>query len=233
MKQKLIHESSRLKKQQINQEKELTESLQQLENSYTNAVTKKEKDKIKRELKQLDEKKNRGVYVRSRVTDIEYNEKYNKLFFDSLREKERKQRMESIETAEGIITEPTKILKEVEKFYKNLYTEEPEDPQSMQAILSNLDKTVSTEQNRKLTQWVNREEVWEALMAMNKNKSPGSDGLPVEYYLAMWPEIADDLTEMINNTRLANTLSQSQKEAITSLLYKKNEKTQTQELEAH
>ena len=56
---------------------------------------------------------------------------------------------------------------------------------------------------------------------MKNEKSPGSDGLTKEFYIIFWNDLKDILKEMLNNIYLANTLSESQKEGIIKLLYKK------------
>ena len=56
---------------------------------------------------------------------------------------------------------------------------------------------------------------------MSNNKSPGSDGLPKEFYSTFWDDIKEDLCEMLNNIYLKQELCESQKTAIVKLIYKK------------
>ena len=41
-------------------------------------------------------------------------------------------------------------------------------------------------------------ECWNSLKGMNNNKSPGSDGLTVEFYKCFWSEIKDLVLESLN-----------------------------------
>ena len=59
---------------------------------------------------------------------------------------------------------------------------------------------------------------------MKNNKSPGSDGLSVEFYKTFWPQIKNDLIDSLNLAYDNGSLSTTQKRSILSLLFKKNDK---------
>ena len=56
---------------------------------------------------------------------------------------------------------------------------------------------------------------------MSNNKSPGPDGLIVEFYKIYWCDIKDDLYDVIINGLEDNQLAYSQYLAVINLLYKK------------
>ncbi len=58
---------------------------------------------------------------------------------------------------------------------------------------------------------------------MQDNKSPGDDGLPREFYKTFEDMIAPDLAEIFNTILLTRQTHNSFKNAIVSLLYKKND----------
>ena len=58
---------------------------------------------------------------------------------------------------------------------------------------------------------------------MKLNKSPGSDGLTVEFYRKFWPKIGDFLVNSLNHSYEKGELSSSQKHSILSLIYKKGD----------
>ena len=58
---------------------------------------------------------------------------------------------------------------------------------------------------------------------MKTNKTPGSDGLPTEFYKQFWVHIKDILLKSLNEAYGKGGLSYSQR--IIKLLYKKNDKT--------
>ena len=60
-----------------------------------------------------------------------------------------------------------------------------------------------------------------ALNTFKSNKSPGCDGLPVEFYVEFWPEIGNELVECLNFGLSRGTLSLSQCRGVITLLEKK------------
>ena len=55
-------------------------------------------------------------------------------------------------------------------------------------------------------------------------KSPGSDGLPVEFYSAFWDLLCDPLLSVLNDCFRVGSLCASQREALLRLIYKKDDK---------
>ena len=58
---------------------------------------------------------------------------------------------------------------------------------------------------------------------MRTNKSPGADGFPVEFYRRFWSSLGPDLVEVLNYCYEHGQLSNSQKQGIIRLLYKKED----------
>lgn len=67
-------------------------------------------------------------------------------------------------------------------------------------------------------------EVHTALLGMAHNKSPGSDGLPMEFYLAFWEVLGSDLVDVLNASFDVGILPSSQRSALISLIFKKGDK---------
>ena len=67
-----------------------------------------------------------------------------------------------------------------------------------------------------------RAECLKALKEMDSNKTPGSDGLPAEFYKIFWNDIADFLLGSINYAYKTGQLSVSQKRGIVKLIPKKD-----------
>ena len=68
------------------------------------------------------------------------------------------------------------------------------------------------------------EELLSALKGLQTGKSPGSDGLPAEFYLAFWNEFGDLLTLVLNECFHLGVLTDSQHESLLRLLYKRDDK---------
>ena len=71
---------------------------------------------------------------------------------------------------------------------------------------------------------ITRDECENAIHKMKLNKSPGLDGLTVEFYQIFWQDICDILTNVYNESFHQGELSLSQRKSILSLFFKKNDK---------
>ena len=60
---------------------------------------------------------------------------------------------------------------------------------------------------------------------MPKNKSPGLDGLPVEFYQKFWNELEDFFAILLDTRYTEGQLSNTQRKSVITLLYKKGERT--------
>ena len=68
------------------------------------------------------------------------------------------------------------------------------------------------------------EECREALNGMDTGKSPGTDGLTAEFYIAFWAVLGSDLVEVLSYGFQHGQFSVSQRRGLLSLISKKGEK---------
>ena len=66
-------------------------------------------------------------------------------------------------------------------------------------------------------------ECLKALKEMNSGKSPGTDGLPAEFYQTFWKEISEPLLGALNHAFAIGQLSITQRRGIIKLIPKKSE----------
>ena len=66
-------------------------------------------------------------------------------------------------------------------------------------------------------------ECLKALKEMNSGKSPGTDGLPAEFYQTFWKEISEPLLGALNRAFAIGQLSITQRRGIIKLIPKKSE----------
>ena len=119
-------------------------------------------------------------------------------------------------------------MKEIEGFYADLYKKENSDASAdlCDSFLNNeeIPKRLDDEVMHcegKLT----KEECFRCLQLFECNKSPGNDGLTVEFYQAFWNVLVGDLVvESLNSAYEYGELSNSQNKQL-SLYWKKRIKT--------
>ena len=60
------------------------------------------------------------------------------------------------------------------------------------------------------------------LSTFENNKTPGNDGLSIEFYNFFWPKFGTFLVDSLNYAYIHGELSNSQKEAVITLIEKKD-----------
>ena len=108
---------------------------------------------------------------------------------------------------------PKEILNEIQSFYANLYDNKVDhsDENLMESFLSKVDTNTLTDERDSVDKQLTISECFAALKTFQKNKTPGNDGLTVEFYLAFWPLVGKCLVECLNFAHRHGELSTSQK----------------------
>ena len=178
-------------------------------------------NELKNELESIEEERARGVWIRSRLEHIESDEKSSAFFFNKSKVMYQKKTITNITLDTGYsITDPKKILKELENFYKDLYTSKRSDRTNC-LLVNDTPLTFTEPQKVACEGMVTLAECFESLKSFKPNKSPGSDGLPAEFYLAFWTDIGPKLVECLNFCKNKGQLSLSQRRGMITLLEKK------------
>ena len=122
------------------------------------------------------------------------------------------------------VTDKHKINQELERFYKNLFTEKWEfQKEDINAYLSQINIPILTEEQSQTCEGpITESELLNALKSMPNNKSPGNDGLTKEFYENFWKEIEIPLCNTITKSCQNGELSTSQREAVIKLIEKKD-----------
>lgn len=106
-------------------------------------------------------------------------------------------------TQEGV----TKIARE---HYAATFAAPPHPLPEESDILNSIKSGLSEDDRRALAAPLTKEEVVEAVKKGPRNKSPGQDGLPAEFYRAAWEVIGDTLVDVLNVELRRGRLSDSQ-----------------------
>ena len=122
------------------------------------------------------------------------------------------------------IVDPNKILNEIRIFYESLFRKGDLKPPSQindfldKVQLPKLNITESNECDNELSE----KELYISLMSMQKNKSPGNDGLTKEFFVAFWEDIKGVFLNSCRTAKLKKELSTLQRQAIIKLIEKKD-----------
>ena len=120
------------------------------------------------------------------------------------------------------------ILSECETFYRNIYSSKTDCDDSRINDLffgSTASKSLNLEEKEKCEGILTKAECLQALRSMKPGKTPGSDGLPIEFYKVFWNEISACLLNTINYAYTEGKFSISQRRGIIKLIPKKDAET--------
>ena len=197
------------------------EILQQIANE--NAGENKNKEKIKNLKKQLVEHSNGlGVFVRTKQTIVEEGETPSKALFQFEKNNQKKKTIKEVRSGECLYKDTKNIQKTVRKFYKDLYKKQNTDADEAKHFIENIKTSLANDENGFLNVQLSNEELLKAANSLATGKSPGIDGIPVEFYQQYWGLVGEDFTKLANENLFDknNDLPWSQRTALISLLPK-------------
>ena len=116
-------------------------------------------------------------------------------------------------------------MSELQFFYSNLYKENNSHSSSFLEDLKEV-PTLTEELQMVCEGKIEYNECFNVLQSFPKNKIPGNDGLIIEFYVAFWSLIGKPLVDYINYSYEFRELSNSQKQAIITLIEKRGKDKQ-------
>ena len=149
-------------------------------------------------MQDIDNYKIHGTIIRSKEKIILNEEKPTKYFFIQEKQKKIKKHIKSLQNQHGkILTTNSEIL-ECKNYFQNLYTKQKTCEKTQNLLLKYISHKITNEQNNKLTKQIEITEIKEAIQSMENGKSPGLDGIPIEFYKEFIEIIKKDLQKTYN-----------------------------------
>ena len=176
-------------------------------------------EKSKLDLEMIMNEKAQAAIFRSGAQYFTEGEMPTKYFYNLIKYKAGAKNMHSIILENGQeVSDQKIILQEQYKFFKSLYTA---SECTEFDFVNDSDIRLSEDSKAKLEGKILMHELTAALKNMKRNKSPGCDGLPTEFYLCFWNRIKFQLLEAINESYDKHELFPSALKGIISLIPKK------------
>lgn len=153
-----------------------------------------------------------------------HGEKPTAYFLGLERRRSKENTVTSLLTEPGrTITNNQEILQFEREYFSKIYSEDPTQMDPVEQLPVTQEDVPMIWELHKLR--INRpftiQEFYDALKDLNKNKSPGSDGLTLEFYLAFWELLKDDYMACMEYCLEQGTLSEQQRVGIITLIPKK------------
>ncbi len=109
-------------------------------------------------------------------------------------------------------------------FYSELYDSNGIDEEKAHKFVNTLDTKVSDSDRNMLDSEITLKDMTNAIKRMNNNKSPGPDGIIIEFYKLYWKETGEHLLQIFKESFNNKMLPYSQYLAVIVLLFKKGDR---------
>ncbi|CAM4617330.1 unnamed protein product, partial [Lepidochelys olivacea] len=175
------------------------------------------------ELRALEDHRARGAFVRSRIRLLREMDRGSRFFYALEKTRGAKKHVTCLLAEDGTpLTGPEEMCGRARDFYTSLFSPDPTDPDACEVLWEEL-PTVSVGDRDRLELPLTLAEFSEALRRMPTNKSPGMDGLTVEFYRAFWDILGPDLVTVWAESLQSGVLPLSCRRAVLALLPKRGD----------
>nr|CAB3264542.1 pol-like protein [Phallusia mammillata] len=167
----------------------------------------------------------RAKILKSQASCFDRGDRGTKEFFQRFTEHRSNTGIVKLCDDSGRHTENTnEMLNIAHTFYSKLYTKRPTCTAAQQHFLQHVTPKLDSNDDT-LGKPITAEEVLNTIMQMSLGKSPGPDGVSVEFYRSCWRVIGQDLTDVINTIHSSGTVPDEMKRGTVTLIHKKNDTT--------
>lgn len=174
----------------------------------------------------LDRHEAEGARVRSRIQWAEEGETSTHFFLRLEKKHGIEEWVSAIRGSDSVLrSDIDGICRSWVAFFSTLFTACPTDATTQQELLNNVGSRLPSGSETSCDGLLSVAEVHSALKGAATGKSPGSNGLPVEFYSRFWHIIGKDLVDVLNRSFQTGQLPKSLRGALITLLFKKGDRT--------
>ena len=170
-----------------------------------------------------------GVKIRCRIEEQLKGETVSTFLIKKQAETKKKQLIQEIKSEENVVDNLNEgiILNTkdsidlyIRNYYTKLYKDEPTDENQQKFFLNLVENRLDNQDKDRLGNEITEQEIHTAIKDLNRNKAPGIDGIPIEFYQTFWQVIKFELINVIRNISTGTLLENNQRKAIITLIPK-------------
>lgn len=217
-----------------NRNKKLNEKYNRIQrqlNTYTDMLSKgknfdiEKYESLKQDLAEIENEKCQAAILRSKAFWAVDSDKNTSYFLNLEKYKQNMNCVTELIKDNGeIVTDTTSILDEEYNFYNDLYNCVEVQQNDLNEFTSSITPDVSEDDRNMCDEDISLDEIHLSLTSMTKNKSPGSDGLTVEFYIYFWQILKDILLHLYKTIEQEQIMSRTMRHGLISLIYKKGDR---------
>lgn len=178
---------------------------------------------LKRDLEKIIEHRTKGAILRSKSQWYNEGERNTKYFLNLEKRHYKQGTISQLKINEtDFVTSDKAILSECESFYKHLYTSKVNNGFASVFFQQANETVLSHEEQNFCEGFLFEKECAQAVKSMDSNKTPGTDGLPAEFYKIFWKDISTLLVSALNYAFESGCLSITQRRGVIKLIPKKD-----------
>ena len=154
---------------------------------------------IRRQLKEIEQKKFENWTVKNRLNDLYEGEQISLATILKAKRKREESKIDRIKTHDGKITDDhEEIKKTVYGFFSELYKWKERAREANAFDDFEVKRKVSKDENEMLSQPITEDELKQALSSTKTGKAPGRDGLSYDFYKVFFSEISEIMLSAMN-----------------------------------
>ena len=214
------------KRTRESEEKQLIKEIKEIEETVQSDPSQENIDRLelaKESLEQRRKQKLEGIIVRSRAKWREQGERSTSYFLNLEKRMYSDKLIASLDNGDGkLITNQKEIINRLVEYYREMFKKRSIDSLPENFMNGVHIKQITSNERAELEAPLDPKELEAALKGMSKNKSPGSDGFSVEFYLRFWNDIKHFFFQMAAESVQGNILPKTLSEGILTLVPKAN-----------
>ena len=221
--------SAKLKRERNETLKNAEMKLRKLEEKLITSVDKTqiehEIDLVKTDIEEIINYQTLGAIIRSKTKLYEEREKNTRYFLNMEKRNYNKKVIKRLRLQNGtLITDREEILFEQRDFYRKLYsTNKNKNSITLKEFMNDKKLPKLNEEDKKsIEHKITEQEICSMIKTFANDKSPGLDGIPIEFYKVLWNDIKTYFINVVNCSYELKYLSPSQRRGVISLLPKDN-----------
>lgn len=198
-----------------------------IQNSLDDPLLLKDVIFIKHQLGFLHRYKIQGKRIRAKMNWLRDGDVGSKYFFLIIRAKQKAEKIEDIQVDGGKTNDPKVIKEAFFSFYSKLFSSEfgQDQHKELEECLKMIPKKVFDSESDKLNRKISLEEIQEVIKAMANEKSPGLDGLPIEFYKDNIDWIVEEIFLFYNDAFENGSLGNNVNRGVIKLLPKAGDRS--------